>query len=265
MSLPPAKRQRIENAPITRSEIWYSDGSVVLRAETSQFCVHWSVLAQHSSFFLDLQALLPQPESGQPTMDGCPLVELQDTAADVEHLLTVRSLITDKSHFHSSYILHCTACFREPHDAEGGTPPETTKTVPYGGIYRDMLTLLRENGLQKILPCAYLRLSKQTTLFLGNGSGPTELSARCPSLITVCTMENGQHPGLDHPMETCRRLRGQVLLPETHKGILRHVPPQTVRDSLCDACAALAETAITTGRAKMWENLPSELKNSNEM
>jgi hypothetical protein len=96
-------------------------------------------------------------------------------------------------------------------------------------------------------------------------------------------MENGQHPGLDHPMETCRRLRSQVLLPETHKGILRHVPPQTsvcafrqlnqLQDSLCDACAALAETAITTGRAKMWENLPSffdlhpwsELKNSNEM
>ncbi|KAJ7794280.1 hypothetical protein B0H14DRAFT_126474 [Mycena olivaceomarginata] len=69
-----------------RSEIWYSDGSVVLQAETSQFRVHWSVLAQHPSFFLDLQAL-PQPESGQPTMDGCPLVELQDTAADIEHLL----------------------------------------------------------------------------------------------------------------------------------------------------------------------------------
>jgi hypothetical protein len=48
-------------------------------------------------------------------------------------------------------------------DAPKGTPPETTKTVPYGGIYRDMLTLLRENGLQKMLPCAYLRLSKQTT------------------------------------------------------------------------------------------------------
>ncbi|KAJ7794295.1 hypothetical protein B0H14DRAFT_3497130 [Mycena olivaceomarginata] len=190
MSLPPAKRQRIEDAPITRSEIWYSDGSVVLQAETSQFRVHWSVLAQHSSFFLGLQAL-PQPESGQPTMDGCPLLELQDTAADVEHLLKA---LYDPALFHQKaipfpYIASFVRlgrkydfkvlfdiaverlAFESPttlkeydtlFDAFKGTSSETTKIVPYGGIYRDMLTLLRENGLQKMLPCAYLRLSKQT-------------------------------------------------------------------------------------------------------
>ncbi|KAJ7794279.1 hypothetical protein B0H14DRAFT_2923441 [Mycena olivaceomarginata] len=180
------------------------------------------------------------------------------------------------------------ACFREPHDAEG--------VRHIVRIYRDMLTLLRENGLQKTLPCAYLPYASRSRpwiVFLGNGLGPTKLSARCPSLITVCvvwcgprtpsrgTMENGQHPGLDHPMETCRGLRRQVPVPETHKGISQHIPPQTIRvrvppiqsTSLCDVCAELAETTITTGRAKMWENLPSffdlhpwsELKNSNEM
>jgi hypothetical protein len=83
---PPAKRQRTdEDEPITRSDIWYEDGSVVLQARNTQFRVHWSVLAQHSSFFRDMQKL-PQPPD-QPNADGCPIVELQDDVADVEHLL----------------------------------------------------------------------------------------------------------------------------------------------------------------------------------
>jgi capsid portal protein len=83
---PPAKRQRTdEDEPITRSDIWYEDGSVVLQARNTQFRVHWGVLAQHSSFFRDMQKL-PQPPD-QPNADGCPIVELQDEVADVEHLL----------------------------------------------------------------------------------------------------------------------------------------------------------------------------------
>ncbi|KAJ7496895.1 hypothetical protein FB451DRAFT_1209150 [Mycena latifolia] len=83
---PPAKRQRTEStASITHSNIWYQDGSVVLQAQTTQFRVHWSVLAQHSSFFRDMQGL-PQPPD-QPSVDGCAVVELSDAVADVEHLL----------------------------------------------------------------------------------------------------------------------------------------------------------------------------------
>ncbi|KAJ7928424.1 hypothetical protein B0H13DRAFT_1967194 [Mycena leptocephala] len=85
MSSPPAKRQRTEDAFITRSDVWYEDGSVVFQAQTTQFRVHWGVLAQHSEFFRDMQRL-PQPP-GQPTVDDCPVVELTDEAADVEHLL----------------------------------------------------------------------------------------------------------------------------------------------------------------------------------
>ncbi|KAJ7187910.1 hypothetical protein C8R46DRAFT_4465 [Mycena filopes] len=55
---PPAKRQRKEKVPIIRSNtIWHSDGSVVLQAQGTQFRVHWSLLAMHSSFFRDMQAL----------------------------------------------------------------------------------------------------------------------------------------------------------------------------------------------------------------
>ncbi|KAJ7686492.1 hypothetical protein B0H17DRAFT_1136823 [Mycena rosella] len=86
-SSPPAKHQRTDNASITRSEIWHRDGSVVLQADDVQFRVHWSVLALHSSFFRDMQEL-PQP-SDQPSVDGCPIIELQDAVEDVKYLLEV--------------------------------------------------------------------------------------------------------------------------------------------------------------------------------
>jgi hypothetical protein len=82
---PPAKRQRTD-ASLTRSKIWYKDGSIVLQAEKTQFRVHWSVLSENSDFFAGLEGL-PQPND-RPTVDGCPLVELSDDAVvDVEYLL----------------------------------------------------------------------------------------------------------------------------------------------------------------------------------
>ncbi|KAJ7686514.1 hypothetical protein B0H17DRAFT_1071804 [Mycena rosella] len=57
MSSPPAERQRTGKASITRSQIWHSDGSIILQADDTQFRVHWSVLAMHSSFFRDMQGL----------------------------------------------------------------------------------------------------------------------------------------------------------------------------------------------------------------
>jgi hypothetical protein len=68
-----------------RSDIWYKDGSVVLQADGIQFRVHWGVLSEHSSFFRDLENL-PQPPD-QPSVDGCPVVELLDTFFDVKYLL----------------------------------------------------------------------------------------------------------------------------------------------------------------------------------
>ncbi|KAJ7039025.1 hypothetical protein C8F04DRAFT_1086858 [Mycena alexandri] len=67
MSRPPTKRQRTEDAPVNRSEIWHNDGSVVLQAENTQFRVHQSVLAMHSQFFRGIQGL-PQPLDQPPSM-----------------------------------------------------------------------------------------------------------------------------------------------------------------------------------------------------
>ncbi|KAJ7307101.1 hypothetical protein DFH08DRAFT_824363 [Mycena albidolilacea] len=85
MSSPPAKRQRTEDAPITRSEIWKRDGSVVLQAANTRFRVHWSILEQSSTVFRYMQAL--SRPADQPSVDGCPVVEISADPRDVEQLL----------------------------------------------------------------------------------------------------------------------------------------------------------------------------------
>ncbi|KAK7025083.1 hypothetical protein R3P38DRAFT_2952727 [Favolaschia claudopus] len=76
MSSFPAKRQRTDDIEqiIERSEIWISDGNLVLQAANTQFRVHWSILARNSSVFSDMKGLPPPAE--KPTVEGYPVVEL---------------------------------------------------------------------------------------------------------------------------------------------------------------------------------------------
>ncbi|KAF4615852.1 hypothetical protein D9613_012381 [Agrocybe pediades] len=96
MSVQLAKRKRSESTSqpplaeheLTRSkDLWFDDGNVVLQAEKTQFRVHRSVLSLHSSVFRDMFSapLL----HGDSTVDGCPLVIVQDTSMDWENILSV--------------------------------------------------------------------------------------------------------------------------------------------------------------------------------
>jgi BTB/POZ domain len=88
-----AKRKRseisteAERLPIKcRSDsIWFTDGNIILEAEGQQFRVHRGVLAKHSAFFKDMFEM-PQPPD-ESTVEDCPVVDLTDSAQDVDHLL----------------------------------------------------------------------------------------------------------------------------------------------------------------------------------
>lgn len=71
-------------------DLWFSDGSVVLKAESTLFRVHISQLARRSLFFQDIFSL-SQPENSSVgldgTFDGCPLLVLYDSAEDLSNLL----------------------------------------------------------------------------------------------------------------------------------------------------------------------------------
>ncbi|KAF8216804.1 hypothetical protein K438DRAFT_1703912 [Mycena galopus ATCC 62051] len=197
MSTPPAKRQRTEDvhAPITRSETWRSDGNVVLQAKNTQFRVHWSVLAMHSSVFHDMQGV-PQPPD-QPSIDGCPVVELfGDDPMDVEHLLRVLytpavpsprppaftlqvigALIRLGRKYNFKDLLDsAVACLMseypttlEAFDAvRAGTTPSTI--ARFYGMEFDVLTMALENKILSVLPCVYYTVVEKfdlRTLFDG--------------------------------------------------------------------------------------------------
>jgi hypothetical protein len=70
-------------------DLWFSDGSLVVRAENSIFRVSGVVLAARSSVFQDMLSF-PQPGLGQTeveSIDGVPIVVLYDLAVEVEPFL----------------------------------------------------------------------------------------------------------------------------------------------------------------------------------
>ncbi|KAJ7094266.1 hypothetical protein C8R44DRAFT_718388 [Mycena epipterygia] len=172
-----------------RSEIWLPDGNVVLQAHDTQFRVHWSVLSLHSSFFRGMQGL-PQPPE-QPSVEGCPVVELSDSVEDVNNLLkalynpsvfVLLSAGSDQalplpviaSHVRLGRKYDFKDILRtiverltyenpttlEEYDALRASRPSYSPTrIVYSsdGYYFDIISLARENNLLSVLPCAYFR------------------------------------------------------------------------------------------------------------
>jgi hypothetical protein len=73
--------------PTTRSEeVWYEDGNLIVRAESTLFRVYRGVLASKSTVFADMFTV-SSPGSSNETLDGCDVVVLQDSAVDTGRFL----------------------------------------------------------------------------------------------------------------------------------------------------------------------------------
>ncbi|KAF7315146.1 BTB domain-containing protein [Mycena indigotica] len=178
---PPAKRPRTDDPPlepttITRSDIWHMDGSVILQALTTQFRVHWGLLTMHSTVFKDMYAL-PQPNASEPTVEGCPVVEVHDDPVDLQNLLkalynptyllqdslpfaVVAALIRlgrkyDFSDLFKAGVRRLTRDY--PSTVEDFDCQDTAKAsiLPYHGLHVDVLALARENNILSVLPVAF--------------------------------------------------------------------------------------------------------------
>ncbi|KAJ7476238.1 hypothetical protein FB451DRAFT_1033783 [Mycena latifolia] len=212
-SSPPAKRQRLEDVKITRSEIWRPDGSVVLQAENTQFRVHWSVLSLHSSVFRDMQGL-PQPRD-QPSVEGCPVIELSDRVEDVECVLEALynpllfaqealplSVIASHARWGQKYdfidILHSVVervTHENPPNVEAydalkkNGPYVPTRIIHHRGLYFDTVTFARENNLLSVLPCAYYRaITRSLPIFDGIRRPDGTLSVLSPIDQRLCSL-----------------------------------------------------------------------------
>ncbi|KAJ7246359.1 hypothetical protein C8J57DRAFT_1476044 [Mycena rebaudengoi] len=84
---PNAKRRRTDDIeasepPLIRStEYWFDDGNIILQVEGTQFRIHKSLLALHSSVFRDMFRIPLPPD--EPILEGCMIVALSgDTVQD---------------------------------------------------------------------------------------------------------------------------------------------------------------------------------------
>ncbi|KAF7370408.1 BTB domain-containing protein [Mycena sanguinolenta] len=182
---PATKRQRTEEVSITMcSELWFSDGNVVLQAGNTQFRVHWGILAHNSLVFHEMQELLQPPE--HPGIEGCPVVELSDDAEDVGYLLNALYTPT----FHSQKTLSLPVLrallrlgrkygFKDLRDSaatritteypttlqENDALPDSWETIEwYEGMIFDIVTLISENNILTALPLACYRAVQLTTI-----------------------------------------------------------------------------------------------------
>lgn len=75
----------VREGPVRHPELWYDDGTIVIKAENTLFRVYRGQLVRRSEV---LCKLLSSPElKPDEEVEGCPVVELFDSASDVEHLL----------------------------------------------------------------------------------------------------------------------------------------------------------------------------------
>jgi hypothetical protein len=89
-------------------DVWYDDGTLVIRAENTLFRVYRGILSSHSEFFKDMLSL-PQPRGvGDETVDDCHVVQVHDQAEDMAPFLrslhdvkyVLNSLSSAASHAH---------------------------------------------------------------------------------------------------------------------------------------------------------------------
>ena len=92
----PAKRPRsvVDNAPESpqgpperHEEFWLVDGNIVLVAGNIAFRIYQGLLVTQSPFFADKLAS-SNPDSDE-TIDGCPVVHVEESPEDFVHLLRV--------------------------------------------------------------------------------------------------------------------------------------------------------------------------------
>lgn len=84
----PLKRASVDSDPEEyqrHPDLWFDDGSIVLKVQTTLFKVHRTLLSSHSTVFADIFSV-PQPAT-QDQVEGCTIVEAPDSANDFTCLL----------------------------------------------------------------------------------------------------------------------------------------------------------------------------------
>ncbi|KAF9527288.1 hypothetical protein CPB83DRAFT_768595 [Crepidotus variabilis] len=173
----------VQAIPPTRSsDFWFSDGSVVLEAESTRFRVHSSMLALHSTVFKGMLQHLKIGKAHHKMIDGCPFIPLDDSEEEVTYMLSALyeknprprpapfSLFAALLRLGIKYDVKCLR--NEAIDILESALPTTlekyqklnTKTngiIDYSSnVLMDVIDLVTETSVLSCLPAAYLILSE---------------------------------------------------------------------------------------------------------
>jgi len=131
--------------------LWFEDGNLILQAENTLFKIYRGHLASRSSVFADMFAF-PIPAEGNHVLDGVPIVEVYDTATDMEYFLkaildseffeppptpTTLDIVTsvlrlatkyDVAYLRSRALAHLLSTY--PTTLEGWKARDTVRTIP---------------------------------------------------------------------------------------------------------------------------------------
>ncbi|KAJ7458911.1 hypothetical protein FB451DRAFT_1372117 [Mycena latifolia] len=282
--MPSAKRPRTEletsEVALTRSSIWYSDGSVVLQAEATQFRVHASILSAGSTVFRDMFEVAQAPINPDSQVDGCPLVHLyDDNALEVEIVLEAlydRSFYkVDQKTFVQVAVMWRLGrkygfdelrddAVRRLEQTYPSTLPEYQARYfpisvmppvvisPYPGIHFDAINLARATGLDSILPAAlYLVCSERENqrriheYILSSQPGADGKECSQPSCRPapefVCV-------NLATPIPQLIALHPEILEPEDSE------------ERICANCKVDRQSWFAGGQRDFWNALPSIFK-----
>ncbi|KAJ6519047.1 hypothetical protein C8R45DRAFT_885299 [Mycena sanguinolenta] len=287
----PSQHKGAEETAINRSELWFSDGSVVLQAQTTQFRVHLGVLPKHSSIFRDMQAL-PQPPD-EPTFEGCPIVRLLDDPTDLEYVLNTlydpaflaqKTLPLEavgafirlgrkydfRALVDSAVARIAAVCPRTLEEYDALNSSNTQHIEMYPGIEVDMLALVSENGIMSALPSACYR-ALQPWKYIGDlfdGTLREDGTQAYFSQIDLrrCTighekLSRQQFETRTWEVDNCasptRCRNGRQGIREALDQYLVYALVTGVKSAqLCAVCSQHVTESMTAGRKKIWEELP---------
>ncbi|CAA7261832.1 unnamed protein product [Cyclocybe aegerita] len=186
MSEPAAKRPKLASGDedatmsdqpggITRSEdFWLDDGNIILQAEGTQFRVHKSMLARHSTIFKDMFSF-PQPaEPLDPDVEvilsifydniKCSVIDLEK-ALSIDQIKSILSMAKkyDITYLRDRALERLRRCFPttvKGWDASfGDANGPTIHFKPPLDTVEAVIALALEHGIPSILPSAYLYLA----------------------------------------------------------------------------------------------------------
>ncbi|KAJ7182429.1 hypothetical protein C8R43DRAFT_1228861 [Mycena crocata] len=280
---------RVEN-------LWFSNDTLVIRAENRMFRVSKSILAMRSPVFSDM-VVFPQPTNGEKTDDrdemieGSPVVHLHDSGTAVEALLNA---IFDSSYFmpppapiHTRALRHLAVAYG-PSSVTAYRAPQQVDHI----IYRDefeieseceSLQQLRiiaaaiEVGALWLLPVAYYLAASKGTADLRSA---LQLGAQKHHVQTCLTAQGDLVRGsgrvwsfLSAQAYTCTaRQSCTAILLKKLRAMLSFFPDgldltpfddwnsdegwKTLKDSLCTFCFANVKSEFEENLSGLWDLLP---------